>query len=245
VKKIKQGLEKPYQEKLTECKQKIKKFWGFIENSSLLNENKKVFWEKRWDDPEAFDKIIEIAQLLAKLRAVIPTWHTSDSDSSGTHYNFEMPTIEDPSRASSALYNLARGHAILNGRNYITKEDLVVVIPVALSSTSRERVALFKHLIENKGKLNTDQFIKSAKVSRTVALKQMRMLSILELVDMSEEEAETKPITSIKLKTGFEWFVSDEFFKYWNEFDPLHTPKNCELSHIEENSQKITLREYQ
>jgi len=80
-----------------------------------------------------------------------------------------MPIEEDPERASNALYNLARGHAVLYGRNFITKDDLSVVIPVALSSAERERVALFKLLIENKGKIDSKNFEEKSGVSKNTA----------------------------------------------------------------------------
>jgi len=64
----------------------------------------------------------------------------------------------------NAFYNLARGHAVIHGRNYITKDDLAIVIPTALSSAPRERVKLFRQLIEHEGKLDTEEFMKYAQV---------------------------------------------------------------------------------
>jgi len=237
LEEIKKNLkDDSYVQRLESSKQAIKRFWNFIENRT---ENK-IVWDTENNSEEVFDKIIKLAMLLAKLRATVPTWHTSNSDSGGTNYNYEMPVIEDPNRASSAFYNLARGHAILFGRNYITNDDLTVVIPVALSSAPKERVELFKLLIQNNGKLTSADFIETAKVSRATALKEMKILNILGLVDESEEEGTTKPVKTIMLKNEFSYFLSEEFKGYLTKLGYLLTPKNSKLSH-KENLEKNTL----
>lgn len=219
--------ENDYNSKVKECKKAIRRYWNFIENRL---EDDKIKWNKEQDDNETFDRIIDLAQLLAKLRASVPTWHTSEADSSGSNYNYEMPVIEDPNRASNALYNLARGHAVLFGRNYIAKEDLGVVIFVTLSSASRERVELFKLLLENNGKLSSSKFMEVAHVSRPTALKEMQLLNVIGLVDKDDEDAETKPVTIIRLKSEYRWFLSDEFRHYWSEFTTSLTPNFSLLS---------------
>lgn len=224
--KIKQTMKAiPYKEKITKCMESTVLFWSVIKKNSILNDGKAT-WNKEKDDEKTFERIIEVSVLLSKLRGVVPTWHTEDSG--GSNYHYEMPTIENPIRASNALYNLARGHALLCGRNFITKEDLTVVISVSLSSTARERVALMKLLIENNGRVNTEQFEESAKVSKATALKNMELLHILELVEWEKEETETKPRRAIRLKEGFLWLISDEFKEYWNQW--THTSDFSKLS---------------
>jgi len=237
LQEIKQNLkDDSYTERLESSKTAIKRFWNFIEAST----QEKIVWDGENDREEILEKIIKLAMLLSKLRATVPTWHTSDSDSGGTNYNYEMPVIEAPNRASSTFYNLARGHAVLFGRNYITKDDLAVVIPVALSSAPKERVELFKLLIQNNGQLTSADFIETAKVSRATALKEMKILNILGLVDESEEEGTTKPVKTIMLKNEFSYFLSEEFKGYLTKLGYLLTPKNSKLSH-KENLEKNTL----
>lgn len=110
---------------------------------------------------------------------------------------------------------MARGHAFLYGRNYIEDVDLKVVIPVALSSAPKERVQLFKLLLENNGQLNTSQFMEKAKVSRDTALKSMKQLTMLDLVESVTEQNSTKPTFAVKLKEHYQWFLTDEFRKCW------------------------------
>ena len=62
--------------------------------------------------------IIKLADLLAYLRGVVPTWHTKDTQ--GSNYGYGLAIKEECDRAMVQLYNLARGHALSLGRNYIT-----------------------------------------------------------------------------------------------------------------------------
>ena len=211
--------EKPYIHKLEECQKACRIFWAYVACNPQMNKDGKIEWNTIQDDDYTHDKIIEIAMLLSKLRGTVPTWHTYDSNSSGSNYNFEMPKIEDPERASNALYNLARGHALLYGRNYITKDDLAVVVSVALSSAQKERVSLFNLLLEKNGELTTEQFVELSGVSANTARKHMQMLKILGIVNFY-----TDGNYKIILKEEYGWFLSDEFKRYWT--NSLHTPKN-------------------
>lgn len=99
---------------------------------------------------------------------------------------------------------------MLCGRNYIADEDLSVVRDVALSSASRDRVELFLLLIENNGLLSTNEILEKLHIkSNDTALKKMRQLEILGLVEMIEIPSFTKPIFAIKLKEEFEWLLTE------------------------------------
>ena len=65
------------------------------------------------------------------------------------------PIIEEPDRAITQLRNLARGHALSKGRNYITVDDIPLLIKVVLSTASIERVTIFDLLIKANGTLTT------------------------------------------------------------------------------------------
>jgi hypothetical protein len=234
INEIKQILKgQSYATKLESCKEAIKEYWQLLQTSVT---NHKICWDSEKDDEATLEKIIQMAMILAKLRASVPTWHTAESDSGGASYNFETPIEENPSRASSALYNLARGHAVLNGRNHITPDDLKVVVPVALSSAARERVELLRLLIEHDGKLNTDEYMEASGVSRATARKEMERLVKIGLAQRTEVEGETKPIMAVKLKPEFDWFLSDEFLIYWHEFKSTLNPRFSKLS--QENLEK-------
>lgn len=142
---ILKNLKEEYEPKLDEIKEKVKLFWDIVKSNPSQKDGK-ILWDETKDNPKTMEKIVMLAQVLACLRAYLPTSNTAGT--SGTNYGYEKPIIEDPERASHALYNLAKGHAVLCGRNYITDEDLSVIRDVALSSASRDRVELFLLLIE-------------------------------------------------------------------------------------------------
>lgn len=225
--------ENSYVQRLQESKDTIAGFW-YLVNDTFDVFTQKIIWDTQNDDEETFERIIKLAMVLANLRGTIPTWQTHDSG--GSMYNFEAPIKEDPSRASSAFYNLARGHAVIQGRNYITKDDLRVVIPTALSSAPRERVELFRQLIEHNGILDTDEFMKYAHVSRATALKEMEKMEVLGLVTKESINSATKPVTTVKLRDEFRWFLSDEFHVYWKQFKDSLTPSNSKLSETRQDN---------
>ncbi len=208
----------PYNDKLKTCKKALNLFWGAVKCNPAVKDGK-IIWDKTKDDVYAKEKIIEIAILLSRLRGSIPTWFTKDTVSSGSNYNFEMPKIEDPDRAGNSLYNLARGFAALSGRNYITRDDLLGVIGIALSSAQKERVALFDLLIQNDS-LDTEEFSKETGVSENTGRKHMMVLEKLGIGVVSGEGN-----ISISLKKEFEWFKSAEFLRLYSNFKSMHTTK--------------------
>lgn len=99
--------------------------------------------------------IIRLSKLLARLRAIVPTWETKDTQ--GSEYSYTIAKIEDPSLKLTQLRNLTRGHALSQGRKYFTIEDIPIIIHTALSTASIERVRILDILIANKGTLTTSQ----------------------------------------------------------------------------------------
>ena len=195
-----------YNEKLTEASTQMNIFWEKL--LDLHTKEEKIVWNIEKDDYETVEIIAKLSQILARLRAAVSTSNTKDSG--GSNYNFERPIIEYPERATHSLYNLARGHAVLYGRNYVTRDELLGVFAVVLSSASIERIELFKMLIENNGSINTNELMVKCKVSRDTALKNMQLLLLLELVEKEETVVTTHPLLTIKLKEEFRWLLSDE-----------------------------------
>jgi len=120
------------------------------------------------------------------------------------------PIEEDPERAARQMCNIARGHAVLFGRRYITKDDIGVVLDVALSSASRERVMLFELLLKS-GKLSTSKIMNGLGTTNDTALKKMKEFELLGLVEKTKIPGTTKPELAIYLKKDYHWFLSEEF----------------------------------
>jgi hypothetical protein len=104
-----------------------------------------------------------------------------------------MATIEEPDRAMTQLYNLARGHALSQGRNYIALEDVPLVVKVVLSTASIEKVTAHRTMTE---------------------------LKALSLVDMKKESGATNSEYQITLDPEFDWFLAKEFLQLREGFVP-------------------------
>jgi hypothetical protein len=156
------------------------------------------------DDELAYRIIIRLAKLLARLRAIVPTWETRDTQ--GSEYGFSLPRIENPKRAITQLSNLARGHALSMGRKYISMDDIPMIIETALSTATMERVRIFELLIEHRGVLKTSDIVDSLNCSKPTALRTMTELRAVGLVDITEGLE-----YRIDLKSKFEWFLSRDF----------------------------------
>jgi len=178
----------------------------------------KMQWAYEKDEDLAQRYIYRLAQLLSHLRGVVSTWHTQDTQ--GSDYAYAIPTIEEPDRARMQLYNLARGHALVNGRNWITREDISIVIKVVLSTASRERVTIFDLLIAHNGTLTTSQICVSLNITNHTAHRTMAELKALELVEMEGKGEQQNSEKQIILKPEFDWFLSEDFSKLRQGFIP-------------------------
>ena len=131
-----------------------------------------------------------MADLLSYLRCVAKVWETKDSQ--GSDYAYSISQREVPQRAITYLKNLARGHALSAGRNYITLDDIPMIIKTALDTAAIERVSLFSLLIANNGTLTTNQIIDSLNVARTNRIRTMAEFKAIGLVTI-EDTSEDKP----------------------------------------------------
>ena len=187
-------------------------------NANVENDIAKIVWNNDKDDNEAKRLIIKLAILLANLRGVVPTWETKDTE--GTDYAYTMATMEEPDRAMIQLRNLARGHALSQGRNYLTTADISMIVKVVLSTASIERVRVLDLLIQNGGVLTTSQITYALNTTNPTAKRTMTEFKALELVEMSDlglSNSEKK----ITLNERFKWLLTEEFQLYRNDFVPI------------------------
>lgn len=196
------------------------------ENDNLLP---KMQWIYEKDDELAQRYIYRLAHLLSHLRGVVPTWHTNDTQ--GSNYAYALPTIEEPYRAGTQLYNLARGHGLVKGRNWITREDISIVIKVVLSTASIERVTIFDLLIAHNGTLTTSQICTSLNITNHTAHRTMAELKALEVVEIDDKGEHQNSEKLIILKPEFDWFLSEDFSKLRQGFVPEDNSDFISKSH--------------
>jgi hypothetical protein len=172
----------------------------------------KLEWDRKKDNREAIDFIAQMAVLLSHLRCEAKTWHTSnteDTQQQGYDFAYSANLPEHPKRAGDVFLNLARGHALLFGRNFITLEDIPIVIKTMLSTAHIERVKLFSLLLAHNGTLTTSKIIESLDCSDSTARRTMTEFKAIGLVSM--ESVTSSHEKCIILKDKFSWFLSDAF----------------------------------
>ena len=188
----------------------------------------KIEWDKKKDDKNSIKIIGELALLLSHIRGSVYVYRNSEHDelipvgnteSGDGAYAHGVAIIERPYRANQQLYNLARGHALSYGRNYITEEDLPLVTKVVLSTGSIERVLILDLLIANKGTLTTSQIKQSMNLGNNAAKRTMTEFKGLELVTMDRTNGDTSNSEhKIVLKPEFDWFLTPEFEKLRDDY---------------------------
>lgn len=169
-----------------------------------------VDWDKVQDKQE--DKIIiaRCAGLLAKLRGVINVWKEWGTD--GTEYSYNPPTIEKADRINQLFYNLCRGHALVCDRTQINRDDLRLIVELAIDSSPTTRAKLFRKLLENDGVMKTSDIETALQCSKPTALKEMEILKILGVCHITQDSYGEvgEPEKTIHLSDNFKWFLTDE-----------------------------------
>src|SRR5918994_2941792 len=202
-----------FTEKLHEIRVALLEYLAFFEMNHAFTTDEeaglpKLSLNSEKDEELAHRIIIRLAKLLAHLRAFVPTKETKSTQ--GSEYSYVFARIEDPSRAITQLRNLARGHALTKGRNYITEDDLPIVIHTALSTASLERTRIFELLLENKGRLTTSQIVNFLNTTKPPALRTMVELKAAGLVDVMDDSDIYNSPKEISLKSEFNWFLSEQ-----------------------------------
>ena len=231
--------KKKFSEKMEEIKRLMMDYLRWFDVCPISirqNEMKraKIEWDDDRNDKEIVKIIARLALLLAHIRGYVDVYKSTDRDdiiipvnniNNNTTYSegfiHSLPTIENPSRAAQQLYNLARGHALSYGRNYITKDDVLLVIKVVLSTGSIERVLVLDLLIAHKGILTTSQITTAMRISNDTAKRTMTEFKGLELITMERTNKDNSNSEyKITLNPKFNWFLSEEFSKLRNGFKP-------------------------
>ena len=218
------GMSEDFESKITNIRSVLYEYLYLFEMGPELvysNELHKVKWNTSADSIDAKKCIVKLGILIQHLRCIVSTWHTEGTQDSDYGYTVSQP--EDPKRAIRSLYNLARGHALLTGRNYIALEDLPIVVKTVLSTAMIERVGLLFLLISQGGKASTDDIMRGLNVTRHTALRTMTELSVIGLVEIYEDKGDhdTQFTKHIGLKDKFDWFLTPEFDKLRDGFVPV------------------------
>jgi predicted transcriptional regulator len=197
----------------------------------------KMRWDGSRDELDAMQCIVNLAILLGHLRregrAYIPNKAVKTDDEKDEGYSYFTGDMEDVQRTATVLKNKARGHALITGRNYVTMDDIPIVVKTVLSTSRVERVKAFIALLDNNGWITKTRLASQLHVSPSTAYRFMTELKAIGLVDIEvtnrfEYTQKNNPAqvkVMILAKDKFEWFVSDEFKKLREDFTPVDNRK--------------------
>jgi hypothetical protein len=202
-----------YHEKTGTIKDALYDYLDYFDKyPEAIDENNivKIAWDNNKDDETTKRIIIRLARLLGHLRGTVPVSYSEGTQ--GINYAYALPTIEEPDRAITQLRNLARGHALSQGRNFIAMGDIPLVIKVVLSTASKERVRVFELLIASKGTLTVSRIVESLKMSEPTAKRTMAEFNALGIADLIESESEQGTLKyECRLVESLNWFLEPEF----------------------------------
>jgi hypothetical protein len=123
----------------------LKKDHGAIVNEcrEIVTEFISNFWvgyaSKKWDKTKEDDNLLE---LIAYYARHIVKWRGLMVKQDTEGYN--PPMVEVPYRLTQTLYALARGHALIHGRELLEKSDVDFVSSINESNIPEERVRIYR-----------------------------------------------------------------------------------------------------
>ena len=163
-----------------------------------------ITMESAKDDQWTVKMISNFALLMVSARSV---FKKTDRKSIG------VPMTEHENRAFFALYGLAQAVGFLNGRSYISPQELKTVARVALDSAPVERSDMLRYLINN-DEMSCDQYISSVGCSTATASIRFRQMIKLGLAKKITRPGTTKPYYNITLHHDYTWILEDRLRQF-------------------------------
>ncbi|TSC59795.1 MAG: Uncharacterized protein Greene041662_366 [Candidatus Peregrinibacteria bacterium Greene0416_62] len=157
-----------------------------------------ISWDKSGDSMEHLKAIAQMARLLSRLRAKIEMEDDGEKR--------ECCAFEAPDRINQCLYNLARAHAVLDGRQQLIEEDLFWPLQIALNSAPEQRVQLLSGLLTHEGAIRTSEVGSLLGITTPALHTHMGRMCTIGLCEESKINGEN----AIRLKEEFRWFLGDE-----------------------------------
>jgi len=162
-----------------------------------------VTWDRAADPIDLMERVGEYAKALARLRGTISVWREGSGDDES--YNFSTPIIEQPYRAMSLLYALARGHALVHGRRQLSEHDLPLVARAAVESAPNDRRAVMRILLDNDGMATTNDVEDALRCSAPTA---RAILETLDKLGVGKFENPGPPVTgTLFLAESLRWML--------------------------------------
>ena len=166
-----------------------------------------VKWNNAATEENLLEWIANIGRLISLARSTVSVWRERYDKE---EYAWNQPTIEEPDRLSTILFNVARGHALVNGRTHLTIEDITLIVEIGLSSMPDDRRQVLQMLLESQsGSVSSRDIEQALSVSRPTARAIMKIFEVLKIGTV-EEGTGQMPHT-LTLVDEFNWARSEEF----------------------------------
>ncbi|MFB6185609.1 MAG: hypothetical protein ABEI86_01925 [Halobacteriaceae archaeon] len=178
-----------YHEKLRKCQSAV---GGFLQD---LWDETGGFGAIEAVTPES-EKVKQILEYLIKIVRRGRSILTGDST-----------IIEGPQRIGATLLDIAKGHALLEGRTTLRVEDMEVCARIALSTMHQKRRKITRALLnpDNDGVLVAKDVEKATGVSRPTAHTRMELLDTLGFGRYHEREGDDRETKTVTLNPELEW----------------------------------------
>lgn len=177
-----------------------------------------VTWKNADMPREVVHLVGKLAILLTKLRGMISLWSNKDDS-----FEYKKPTIENPRRVMTLLLNVAKGRALLCGRNQISMEDMPLVLDILLSSAPEDRCFVLREFLRTGGDiLYASDIRRVVDVSEKTALMIMENLKILKIAVAAGDNSSDvgRPKKGIRLANDIaDWFLTDSVRELFSQID--------------------------
>lgn len=175
-----------------------------------------VTWDAAADSADIKRWIARFATVLAAMRSE----PAREGDPERGRFDYSPPKREQPRRAYAVLGNLARGHALVHGRQRVTEDDLPLLARVVVSSMPSECAPVFAALVKRGGEPMTATEVKDILHVRhsETARKVMEDLGRRGVIQYEKGKPGTlndagTPDT-LRFRPDWEWCSSPEFQKW-------------------------------
>ncbi len=183
-----------------------------------------VKWNQEDHCGETTETIALLAEFVTTARQDIRVW-TERGEDGHSETNSTGTVNEGVDRFTAVIYNLARSHALLEGRTKVTTEDLPLVIAVALSCLPDDRRKGIELVIDPsipckkspRGSFTQTELEELMKVSDKTAKMIMRKLDLLGLGKVENGVGTIE--ARFMLNLDYEWLLTDEFYQHYRPWD--------------------------
>jgi hypothetical protein len=192
----------PYPRRLDQCRAAVHSFLEALFASQGI---RSVKWPGADEEP-ARRWIAQCARFLAAMRS-LPT-EERDRQTGGVSYR--PGQSEAPHRAHAVLTNLARGHALVCGRDHVMMDDVPMVVAVSVSSIPGDAGAIFRALVANGGPLTVEEVQQVLKVRHPqTARERMTYLDAVGVMEFDNPGQGQRGV--LRFRKEWAWCASSDF----------------------------------